>query len=84
MGQLTRRIQVEYFAYLRERRGLSSESLVTPATTAAGLFEELSARHGFRVERERVRVAVNDALVPWERPLAEGDRVVFLTPFGGG
>jgi len=84
MKAANRTIQVEYFAHLRERRGLARESVVTAAATAAGLFEELAARHEFRIERARVRVAVNDAVVPWETPLAGGDRVVFLTPFGGG
>jgi len=77
-------IKVEYFAHLRERRGLARETVVTAAVSAAGLFDELAARHEFRMERARVRVAVNDAVVPWETPLGDGDRVVFLTPFGGG
>ncbi len=84
MKNETRTIQVEYYAHLRERRGLARESVVTSALTPAALFEELAARHQFRVERLRVRVAVNDAIVSWETLLGDGDRVVFLTPFGGG
>lgn len=77
-------VHVEYFAALRERRGIARESIQTASATAGALYDELADRYGFRLDRSRTRVAVNDEVRPWESPLAEGDRVVFLTPFGGG
>ena len=35
-----------YFASLRERAGVPSESLSTEAADLAGLYEEIQARHG--------------------------------------
>ena len=77
-------VHLEYFAILREQRGLARETLATPATTAAELYAELRARHGFTLPGDRVRAAVNDEFVAATAPLREGDRVVFIPPVAGG
>ena len=79
-----KRITVQYFAILREQRGIREETLATVAADAASLYEELRVRHGFSLPAERIRAAVNDAFVPANHPLAEGDRVVFIPPVAGG
>lgn len=81
---MTRTISVQYFAILREQRGLTQEKLTTAAATPAALYEELRARHGFTLPGDRVRAAVNDVFVDAEAPLREGDRVVFIPPVAGG
>ena len=40
-------IDVQYFAILREQRGLGREKVSTAAVTAGELYAELGARHGF-------------------------------------
>ncbi len=77
-------IEVQYFAVLRERAGIGSETVRTAAMTAADLYEELAARHDFGLPRAMLRVAVNDEFADWSRPLAGGDRVVFIPPVAGG
>jgi molybdopterin synthase sulfur carrier subunit len=77
-------VHVQYFAVLREQAGRGEESCVTTARTAAALYEELRAAHGLGLPREMLRVAVNDEFASWDRPLAEGDRVVFIPPVAGG
>jgi len=77
-------IHLEYFARLKERRGVARETISTASATPAELFEELSLRYGFQIDRTKARVAVNETVVGWDVALREGDRVVFLTPFGGG
>ena len=79
-----RQIRVLYFAGLRERRGKPDETVSTEARTPAELYTELAARHGFPAAPDGMTVAVNDAMAEWEAELADGDTVVFLTPFGGG
>ncbi len=81
---MSKKISVQYFAILREQRGVAEESLVTTAATAAALYEELRARHNFTLPANRVRAAVNDAFVAASAPLHEGDRVVFIPPVAGG
>lgn len=77
-------LSIQYFALLREQRGLTEERLTTAAATPAALYEELRARHGFTLPGDRVRAAVNDAFVASDAPLRAGDRVVFIPPVAGG
>ena len=77
-------IEVQYFAVLRERAGLGRETVRTAAATAADLYDELATRHDFGLPRAMLRVAVNDEFTDWSRPLAAGDRVVFIPPVAGG
>lgn len=77
-------VAVQYFAILREQRGLAQEKLMTAAATPAALYEELRAQHKFTLPADRVRAAVNDEFVPATAPLHEGDRIVFIPPVAGG
>ena len=77
-------ITIEYFAQLREQAGVSREAWQPVARDAAGLYEELRRHHGFSLEREHLRVAVNDGFAEWNRELQDGDRVVFIPPVAGG
>jgi molybdopterin synthase sulfur carrier subunit len=77
-------VHVQYFAILREQRGLTEETLATSVATPDALYAELRARHGFSLPGDRVRAAVNEAFVAGSAPLREGDRVVFIPPVAGG
>jgi molybdopterin synthase sulfur carrier subunit len=77
-------LHIQYFAILREQRGVSEEKLATNASTPAALYEELRARHHFTLPGNRVRAAVNDAFVDATAPLRDGDRIVFIPPVAGG
>lgn len=77
-------VQVNYFAWLREKAGCDGETLETSAATPAQLWTELDARHDFATERHHLRVAVNDAFADWDVALSAGDRVVFIPPVSGG
>ena len=77
-------VTVQYFAILREQRGLTQETLATSAATPAALYDELRARHPFTLPADRVRAAVNDEFVAAAAPLRDGDRVVFIPTVAGG
>lgn len=77
-------VRIQYFAILREQRGLAEETLATAATTPAALYDELRARHGFTLPGDRIRAAVNDTFVASTAPLRDGDRMVFIPPVAGG
>ena len=77
-------VHVQYFAILREQRGLSAETLTTSAPSLTALYDELRARHKFTLPADRIRAAVNDVFVPSSSPLREGDRIVFIPPVAGG
>lgn len=77
-------LTVQYFAILREQRGLAEEKLTTAATTPAALYEELRARYAFTLPSTRIRAALNDEFVSSDSILRDGDRVVFIPPVAGG
>lgn len=77
-------LTVQYFAILREQRGLTQETLTTSAATPTALYEELRARHAFTLPADRVRAAVNDDFVSATHVLRDGDRLVFIPPVAGG
>lgn len=79
-----RRINVQYYALLREQAGRSSESLLTAAATPRDLYLELKARYPFSLAPEMLRVAVNSEFGDWGQPLRDGDSVVFIPPVAGG
>ena len=84
MNAPVRNVRVQYFAVLREQAGRAEETLATEAGTPAELYEALKALHGLRLPRAVLRVAVNEEFSDWERPLADGDHVVFIPPVAGG
>jgi molybdopterin converting factor small subunit len=79
-----KRVRIQYFAALREQRGLGEETVETPAATAGELYEELRRAYGFTLPADRLRVAVNHDFRPWTSPIGDGDALVFIPPFAGG
>jgi sulfur-carrier protein len=78
------RVSVQYFALLREERGLNDEVVETTARTAEDLYLSLRARHNFRLPVEMVKVSINDRFSDMRAELGEGDRIVFIPPVAGG
>ncbi len=81
---MTLPVRLEYFALLREQRGLGAETVETGAATARDLYRELASAYGFTLAVERVRVAINNEFASWDRPLAANDTIVFIPPVAGG
>lgn len=81
-------MKILYFAWMRERTGLSEEVLETTAATPAALAEELRGRSdGHRAAFDdiaAVRVAVDQRLAEWDTPLAGAAEVAFFPPMTGG
>jgi molybdopterin converting factor small subunit len=77
-------LKIQYYALMREQAGRSEETLETCAATPADLYGELTARYGFSLTREQLKVAVNSEFSDWSRRLAAGDAVVFIPPVAGG
>jgi molybdopterin-guanine dinucleotide biosynthesis protein A len=80
----SKRLRIQYFAVMREQAGRSEESIDTSAATPADLYRELTARYGFTLQREQLKVAVNGEFSEWWRSLTYGDDVVFIPPVAGG
>jgi molybdopterin synthase sulfur carrier subunit len=76
-------VTVLYFASLRDAAGRASEVVPVPASLGA-LYDELRARHGFALSRDRLRVAVDGAFADWQAPVCDGAEVAFIPPVSGG
>jgi len=77
-------IELQYFALLREQRGLSHERRTTAAADPRALYDELRSEFEFSLPPENIRVAVNGDFTGFDHLLKDGDTVVFLPPVAGG
>ena len=82
------KIQLRYFASIREAIGNGSETLDTAAATLAALRDELIARGGAHAEAlargRAVRVSLNQTMADEAAPLGDGAEVAFFPPVTGG
>ncbi|GHC56136.1 molybdopterin converting factor subunit 1 [Neogemmobacter tilapiae] len=81
-------IELRYFAWVRERIGLSSEHLETHAATVAELVAELVSREeryaAAFADLKSLRVALDQELSDFDAPLAGVREVAFFPPMTGG
>lgn len=83
-GAPAQRIEVRFFAMLREDAGCASVTVHTCAATPAELYAELQARYGLTFAPTLLRVAIDDRYASFTAPLRDGQRVVFIPPVAGG
>lgn len=82
------KIQIRYFASIREAIGRPSEAVDTAAATLGALRDELIARgkpHAQALARGKaVRLALDQVMAPETAALREGAEVAFFPPVTGG
>jgi len=82
------RIELRYFAWVRERVGAPRETVETGAATVAALVEELRSRSEGHAaafaDTGALRVAVDQALTGYDAPLDGAREVAFFPPMTGG
>jgi molybdopterin synthase sulfur carrier subunit len=82
------KVQIKYFASIREAIGLSMETLETEAPTLAALREALIARGGAYAASlahgRALRMALNQVMSQESAQLSEGAEVAFFPPVTGG
>ncbi|MBA4212802.1 MAG: molybdopterin synthase sulfur carrier subunit [Polaromonas sp.] len=82
------KVQLRYFASIREALGTGSEAFDTQAGTLADLRAELVARGGAYADAlapgKSVRVALNQTMSDETASLTEGAEVGFFPPVTGG
>ena len=81
---MKKKINIRYFAMLKEQADTSSEVFETEAKTAEELFEELSKKYHFTLKSNQVRVAINEDFKSLSSTLNAEDSVVFIPPVAGG
>ncbi len=82
------KLDVVYFAWVRERIGVPRETVETEAETVRDLVAELSAREerfaAAFADMDVVKVAIDQELVDLDAPLANAREVAFFPPMTGG
>ncbi len=84
------KIQLRFFASVREALGVAQESLTVPAdvTTVGGVRAFLQARGGVWAEvladGRSLRMAYDQEMTHAATPIAEGGEVAFFPPVTGG
>lgn len=78
------KIQLLYFASLREKIGRAEEILETSCKTPGELFRDLRGRYGFTLVENDVRVAINHQFEKMDYLLKAEDHVAFIPPVAGG
>ncbi len=82
------KLTVLYFAWVRERIGVDSETITSDAAHVRDLIADLTGRGArYKVafgEPLAIRAAVNQELVEGDHPLHDGDEVAFFPPMTGG
>lgn len=78
------KVKIKYFAAMRECCEKSEEILDTQATNANQLYEQLCGMYPITLQRDTLKVAINEAYVDFDTPLSEMDTVVFIPPVAGG
>lgn len=81
------KLHIKYFASVREALGKDSETFITNAATLDELRAELIAKgepYASALSDQRLRAAVNHAMVAYDAAVTEGDEVAFFPPVTGG
>lgn len=77
-------VQVCYFAVLRDRSGLSMESLDTECKTVRELVDDLVERRRLGLPSPLIRAAINGSFVEDSSTLDDGDEIDLIPPVSGG
>ena len=78
------KIQVIYFAILRELTGLDKETFSMKQGNKPGdVLTSINERHEIDLGIN-FKIAVNDEFSDWDIELNDGDRLVFIPPVTGG
>ena len=78
------RVDVLYFAALRDAAGIASEHVDTEATDLSALYVEAQARHPLPFAQKQLRVAVDGVFAGWGDVVRAGSTVAFIPPVSGG
>ncbi|MHB1606919.1 MAG: MoaD/ThiS family protein [Leptospirales bacterium] len=77
-------ISLVYFGAIREKTGVSEETVLTTSQTPRNLYQELDLQYSLGFPLSRLRVAVDGKIADPDEIIASGSTVIYLPPFGGG
>ena len=78
------RVEIRYFAGLRDAAGIASEPLDTDAADLSALYAAVQARLALPFPQRQLRVAVDGEFAGWGEAVRAGSTVAFIPPVSGG
>lgn len=84
MADTSLRLQIRFFAVLREQAGCATLKLTTAARNPAEVYAELQKSYALTFPANLLRVAINERYGDMQTSLSTGDHVVFIPPVAGG
>jgi molybdopterin converting factor subunit 1 len=79
-----KKINLKYFAKLRDDTGKSSEIIETDLNTLSDIYDLLSEKYKLSLSKEFLKVAINDEFCDWDTEIKDNDTVVLIPPVAGG
>jgi len=78
------KINIKYFASLREQANKSEEIIETTYAKPSEIYNELKKKYNFSLELNELKVAVNDCYEDFNYEMKEMDTLVYIPPVAGG
>lgn len=78
------KIDIKYYASLREQADKNFETIDTDAKTPKDLYSKLQEKYNFSFCASQLKVAINSNFDSFDNLLKEGDTIVFIPPVAGG
>ena len=79
-----KKINLHYYAHMKEYTGKTQEEFYTSAPSVGQLFNEIREKYSIEIDGQWLRFAKNDQMVNKSSSLNHGDSIVFITPVSGG
>lgn len=77
-------INIKYFAMLRDKTKIESETIEVNVKTYKDLYQELKIKYGFDVSEDLIQVAQNNKFVTLESEIQDQATIAFIPPVAGG
>ena len=88
MGSGCAMINVLYFASVKEKMGMASESIDVLTNATGACLVDMLVKKGepwqSALNDQTLLIAINQEMASWEDPVADGDEVAFFPPVTGG
>lgn len=81
---MSKKIEIRYFAMLREEAQKDKESIQTTAKTADEIYAEIKQKYNFSLEANQLKLSLNQKYADMQAEIKDGDSLVFIPPVAGG
>ncbi|MEI8280880.1 MAG: MoaD/ThiS family protein [Armatimonadota bacterium] len=78
------KVHIRYFAVLRDRSGVSGETIETRTQSVRELVDELIVSRGLGLPSSLIRIALNESFVEDQVLICDGDEITLIPPVSGG